>query len=192
MLDALVLCALLNAHPFDWLVRRKAATHLSLYILDGLPLPALDEPTRCFLAQSVVRLCANHAGYAPLWTDQFGAAWHETGPPMNWPAIPHEADRWRLRAAMDAAVAHGFGLNRDDYARVLGGFSHKSFPATPALCLEAYDLYADLGSEAFLARHAPYAIVSDPLVSPLAGDSLPLGPHPGSLPGGRFRRRSVP
>jgi hypothetical protein len=33
--DALVLCALLNAFPFDWLVRQKAATHLSLYILGG-------------------------------------------------------------------------------------------------------------------------------------------------------------
>ena len=154
MRDALVLCALLNAHPFDWLVRRKAATHLSLYILNGLPLPALDDPTCHFLARSVVRLCANHAGYAPLWADQPGAAERGASQPMTWPAIPHAADRWRLRAAMDAAIAHGYGLGRSDYARILTGFSHKAFPATPALCLDAYDTYTDMGPKAFHARHA--------------------------------------
>jgi len=40
--DALALCAVFNSFAFDWLVRLKAATHLSLHMLDGVPLPALD------------------------------------------------------------------------------------------------------------------------------------------------------
>jgi hypothetical protein len=39
--DALTLCALFNSFPFDWLVRQKTATHLSLYLLDPLPVPEL-------------------------------------------------------------------------------------------------------------------------------------------------------
>jgi hypothetical protein len=45
--DALTLCALFNSFPFDWLVRQKTATHLSLYLLDPLPVPDL---TGSFLA----------------------------------------------------------------------------------------------------------------------------------------------
>src|ERR1700761_5203818 len=37
--DALVLCAVFNSFPFDWLARQKASTHLSLYLLDALPMP---------------------------------------------------------------------------------------------------------------------------------------------------------
>ena len=34
---ALLLCALLNSFPMDWAVRQKAAAHLSLFIVQGLP-----------------------------------------------------------------------------------------------------------------------------------------------------------
>jgi hypothetical protein len=68
--DALVLCALFNAFPFDWLVRQKAATHLSLYILDALPVPRFNDAGRHFLAHAALRLSCNHAGYAALWREQ--------------------------------------------------------------------------------------------------------------------------
>ena len=51
--DALVLCAVFNSFTFDWLVRRKAATHLSLYLLAALPMPELSDAERAFLARSV-------------------------------------------------------------------------------------------------------------------------------------------
>lgn len=54
--DALVLCALFNSFPFDWLIRLKAATHLSLYLLDTLPVPSFSDPARRFLAQGARRL----------------------------------------------------------------------------------------------------------------------------------------
>ena len=58
--DALVLCALFNSFPFDWLVRLKAATHLSLYLLDALPVPSFSDVDRHFLAQGARGLSCDH------------------------------------------------------------------------------------------------------------------------------------
>lgn len=48
--DAALLCALFNSFPFDWLIRQKAATHLSLYLLADLPLPRFTPAQAGFLA----------------------------------------------------------------------------------------------------------------------------------------------
>ena len=108
---ALMLCALMNSFTFDWLVRQKAAAHLSLYIVNAMPVPALTIQDRAFLA---------------------GAAKRLSGAP---------ASQWDLRAKADAVIAHAYGLDRTQYRHVLGSFSHRSFPDAPSLCLAAYDLY---------------------------------------------------
>ena len=76
---ALALCALFNSFPFDWLVRQKAATHLSLYLLRGLPVPAFSDSESRFLAGAALRLSCNHSGYDELWRDQAGAAQEPAG-----------------------------------------------------------------------------------------------------------------
>ncbi|HEY1410633.1 MAG TPA: DNA methyltransferase [Rhodopila sp.] len=106
--DALALCAVFNSFPFDWLVRQKAATHLSLYLLQVLPFPTLTQADHSFLAGAALRLS-------------------------------HDPNDWSLRAQVDAAVAKAYGLNRDQYAHLLQGFSHRSQPQAPALCLTAFD-----------------------------------------------------
>lgn len=105
-----MVCALMNSFVFDWLVRRKAATHVSLYLLNAVPVPVLTARDRTFLADATDRL---------------------SGDP---------ARQWRLRAAADARIAHAYGLNRAQYREVLDGFSHRSFPEAPSWCLEAFDL----------------------------------------------------
>lgn len=125
---ALALCAVFNAFPFDWLVRQKTATHLSLYLLDGLPMPALTEATMSALAETTAALCANDARFAPL-----------VGHRAQWPVVANPAERNRLRAEADAVVAHAYGLTREEYAHVLKSFSHASWPEAPTLCLIAYD-----------------------------------------------------
>jgi hypothetical protein len=104
-----MLCALMNSFVFDWLVRQKAAAHLSLYIVAAMPVPAdLDHR---FLADAAELL---------------------SGDPGS---------QWELRAAVDAAIAHAYGLTREQYRHVLSGFSHRSLPDAPVLCLAAFDLY---------------------------------------------------
>jgi len=53
--------------------------------------------------------------------------------------LPGLDERWRLRANADALIAKAYGLTRSEYAHLLNSFSHKSFPAAPAWCLEAFD-----------------------------------------------------
>ncbi|HQT75441.1 MAG: hypothetical protein B7Z80_00190 [Rhodospirillales bacterium 20-64-7] len=124
--DALALCAVFNSFPFDWLVRQKAATHLSLYILDALPMPDLPEHEWRFLAQGALLLSCQHAGY-----DALRQALPDD-PPL--PAVRQDV----LRARIDAVVARGYRLTREGYAQVLRGFSHRSWPEAPALCLDAF------------------------------------------------------
>ena len=131
---ALLLCALLNSTVFDWLARQKAAAHLSLYLIGGLPVPVFSPDQAAVLVRGALRLNCNHAGYAALWRGQTGRAW--AGP---WPMVPDETVRWRLRAGMDAVVARAYGLDRGQYQRVLDSFSHRSFPDAPRLCLASFD-----------------------------------------------------
>ena len=135
--DALVLCALFNSFSFDWLVRQKAATHLSLYILEALPVPRFGDAERRFLADGALRLSCNHASYAALWTQRTGQAW--TAPLAD-------NVRQTLRAQIDAVVAMSYGLRRGEYEQVLASFSHRSLPAAPALCLAAFDAGLPRGS----------------------------------------------
>jgi hypothetical protein len=123
--DALTLCALFNSFTFDWLVRQKTATHLSLYLLRTLPVPSFSDAETSFLARGALLLSSNHAGYCDLWKDQAGGI--------------HEPVGWALRAEIDAVVAHGYGLNRSQYDHLLRSFSHKSQPEAPELCLAAFD-----------------------------------------------------
>jgi hypothetical protein len=142
--DALVLCAVFNSFPFDWLARQKASTHLSLYLLDALPMPCLGAAERRFLAHAALRLSCNHAGYAALWQEQLGG----------------ERDvafsRRDLRAQIDAVVAHAYGLDRSSYARVLDGFSHRSDPAAADSCLARFEEVQAAGIERFCQLHDPY------------------------------------
>jgi hypothetical protein len=154
---ALSLVGLMNSFPFDWLLRQKAAAHVSLYILAELPVPRLATDADRFLAHGALRLCCNHRGFAPLWREQLGDAWREATPRRSWPAISTEADRWLLRAAIDAIVAHAYGISRAQYERVLASFSHKSFASAPVLCITAFDELDSKGHAAFCRDHDPYS-----------------------------------
>ena len=117
-------------------MRQKAATHLSLYILDALPVPRFSECQQRFLTHAALRLSCNHAGYAALWRKQTGK--------RTLPDPVRPAARWTLRARIDAVVAQAYGLDPDGYRHVLGAFSHRSDSEAPARCLDAFDaLQAD-------------------------------------------------
>jgi hypothetical protein len=148
--DALILCALFNTFPFDWLVRLKAATHLSLYILNALPVPNLDDPTRKFLAHAALRLSCINTKYTALWQEQTGTRMiaNNTG---------------KLRYQVDAIVANAYGLTREQYDHILRGFSHRSNPDAPTHCLAAFDELKARGMTKFSRQHDLFANV--PLVT---------------------------
>jgi hypothetical protein len=153
---ALLLMSLANTFPFDWTIRVKAASHVNLFILGGGVLPKVTETVRRFAAHSALRLTCNHAGYAPLWKEQFGDTWREAGKnPLTWPVLADD-ERWAVRASIDAVVASAYGLSRDQYAHVLSTFSHASYRRAPELCLARFDELKQIGLEAFTKKHDPY------------------------------------
>lgn len=170
--SALILVGLMNSFAFDWLLRQKAASHVSLYLLADLACPALSADAERFIAHATLRLCCNHAGFAPLWREQFG------GRPRAFPLIANETARRRLHATIDAVVAAAYGLRRDDYRHVLAGFSHKSSSRMPKACLAAFDALAAQGLGAFCRHHDPYHDV------PLAGTNARLAAPSSALRAG--------
>lgn len=153
--DCLGVLALTNSYPFDWLLRQFVAATVQAGFLNQTPTPNLLREWP-LLAHSALRLTCNHAGYAPLWREQLGEAWREAGAAFTWPVLSGDDDRRAVRAAIDAVVAHAYGLTRDQYAHVLSTFSHTSYKAAPRQCLAAFDELQLLGLEAFTRKHDPY------------------------------------
>lgn len=152
----LMIISACNSYCVDFLVRFRATAHVSLFLLNNTPLPRVGN-RKGILAHAAMRLCANHAGYAPLWHEQVGDAWREEGkPPMTWPVLAGDDERWAVRAAIDAVVADAYGLSRDQYAHVLSTFSHASYKKAPELCLARFDELKQLGLEEFTRKYDPY------------------------------------
>jgi hypothetical protein len=182
---SLVLLAVTNSFTFDFALRTKVQATVNLFILNACPYPNLDPATERFLAHAALRLTCNHAGYAPLWHDQLGTDWREPAPhpTTTWPVLPDPDARWRLRAVVDAVVAHAYGLTRSQYAHLLGTFSHTSYPAAPDRCLTAFDDLQAHGLPAFLRLHDPYFDLPLPdhlptPVLPIALTQAPSTPTP--------------
>jgi len=148
------LVGMANSFTFDWCARQLVCSNFSGYIRDRVSLPR--TVSRLLLAHLSLRLTCNHAGYAPLWTEQLGDTWREPKPKHTWPVLDGDDARWAVRAAIDAVVADAYGLTRDQYAHILSTFSHKSFPKAPELCLACFDELEAIGLEAFTKKHDPY------------------------------------
>jgi hypothetical protein len=95
-----------------------------------------------------------------LWREQLGVAWREAGVAFTWPVLSGDDARWAVRAAIDAVVAHAYGLTRDQYAHVLSTFSHSSYKDAPRQCLAAFDELQSIGLAAFTKKHDPYWNIS--------------------------------
>jgi hypothetical protein len=137
---------------------------VNLFILNGWPIPDARAlaPIGALLSHAALRLSANHEGYAALWAEQLGDEWREDTPRGSFSVLASDEERGRLRAAIDAAVAHAYGLDRDQYAHVLGSFPHTSDREAPKRCLAAFDEHIELGVEAFCRRYDPYHDVPIP------------------------------
>ena len=185
---ALALLAAANSHVFDWLIQLRVRATVSLFILNAQPIPRLPASARILAAHSALRLTCNHSGYAPLWREQVGEAWREPGkPPLTWPVLAGDDERWAVRAAIDAVVADAYGLSRDQYAHVLSTFSHASYRRAPELCLARLDELKSLGLEKFTRKYDPYWDI--PLNENLPQPVIDL-PIPGEIKegnGGEYR-----
>jgi len=191
---ALALATIGSAFATDWAVRQLVSANVNLFIVNRVPFPPrlIAMP---FVLRSGLRLTCNHSGYEPLWREQVGDAWREEGkPPMTWPVLATDDERWEVRAAIDAVVADAYGLSRDQYAHVLSTFSHASYRKAPELCLARFDELKQLGLDAFTRKYDPYwdiplnGNLPQPVIDlPLPGESMDGGRGTADESDGEFR-----
>ncbi|MFE6063704.1 Eco57I restriction-modification methylase domain-containing protein [Streptomyces sp. NPDC056431] len=142
--SAALLQACLSSYVFDYVIRQKiAGTHLTYGYLYQLPVPKLSDFTEMFggtqwFIDRVVELSWNSGDMASFAKDL-----GYTGAPFRWSYSRREL----LRAELDAALFHLYGVSRDDVQYVMETFpvvkredkaAHGTY-RTRDLILDAYD-----------------------------------------------------
>ena len=120
--NATCLVANLNSICMDFVARQKAqGTHLNWYIVEQLPVIALDAYDRRFGAVTARELVRDHVlrlTYTAHDMAPFARDLGYDGLPFVW----DEEERRHLRARLDALYFHLYGLSRDDAGYVLDAF----------------------------------------------------------------------
>jgi hypothetical protein len=168
VLGAVLLQANLSSFPLDYLTRQKlSGTHLTFAVLKQLPIiPPAPYARPCpwnpgaalsvWAAARVLELSYTAWDMAPLAGDL-----GHNGPPFRW----DEERRALLRAELDAAYFHLYGLDREDTAYVLDTFrlvrmrdekQHSEY-RTKRLILDVYDRMA-----VAMAGKEPFDTLLDP------------------------------
>ncbi len=167
------LAANLNCLAFDWVTRQKiGGVNLSYFIVKQLPVLPPETYTLDLLDEIVTRVL--ELVYTAHDLVPFARDCGCDGPPFDW----DEERRAQLRAELDGIYAHLYGLNRDDFAYILGTFpvleknERKAFGEyrTKRLCLDAYDRFTDLSGEAAAAVRHVFVLPEAPArPEPVAG-----------------------
>jgi hypothetical protein len=125
----LYLCGVLNSLVLDFIVRRKVTAHLTKAIMATLPIPdpAPDSTRRA----TIVALAGRLTCWTPAFSDLADVVGVSCGP-------LDRANELRLRAELDAHVAHLYGLSKDQLVRVLADFRRSRGEGTPMPPDDAY------------------------------------------------------
>ncbi len=161
-----ILQANLSAFVFDYCARQKyAGTSLKYFLFKQLPVLPPDSyqaPLRWldgdaptyWIRQRALELTYTAYDLAPFATDL-----GDDGPPFRW----DEERRFTMRAELDAAFFHLYGVNRDDLGYIMDSFrafqnnDRARFDRTKGLILEVYDAMAEA-----IRTGEPYQTILDP------------------------------
>ncbi|MBP6802504.1 MAG: N-6 DNA methylase [Chloroflexi bacterium] len=115
---ALYFVSLINSFCVDWISRFKVDKHVTLFVMQSLPIPRLNIGNLYFdaIVPRAARLTCTTPAFADLWQEVMGTPWQESL------AATDPGERQRLRDELDAIVAHLYGLTRDEFAHILGTF----------------------------------------------------------------------
>lgn len=135
------LAGVLNSLVLDFVARRKVTAHLTKSILATLPVPETDLETG--LGAEVVALSGRLTCRSPDFEDLAGVLGVSCVP------LDHRTETG-LRADLDAAIAHLYGLSADHLELVLADFRRSE--ATESSPVRPDEAYKELVRAAFLAR----------------------------------------
>ena len=116
------LLANLNSFAFDYVTRQKVqATHLTLYVVEQLPVIHPDAYSRQFGNTTAKELIQDHVLRLTYTAHDMAPFAHDLGyhgPPFTW----NQEQRRHLRARLDAVYFHLYGLCREDVRYVMDAF----------------------------------------------------------------------
>lgn len=122
--EAPLLLGCLNSMPFDFAARQKVqGQHLNWYIVQQLPVIAVDDYNITFGDKSAADLITDHVlrlTYTSSDLAPFARDLGYEGPPFIW----DREERRCLRARLDALYFHLYGIGRDDADYILSTFTN--------------------------------------------------------------------
>lgn len=124
-------CAILDSFAFDFLVRQRTTTTISMFTFYQLPVPRLTEKDSMFrpIVERAARLICTTPEFDDL-AKEVGLGSHKNG-------VTNEVERNRLRAELDGLIAHLYELTEEEFAYILTTFPLVSDPLKVAT-LNAY------------------------------------------------------
>jgi hypothetical protein len=123
-LDEAYVLGVISSIPFDWYSRRVVELHMTMEVLDSIPLPRPQESDsrRQRIIEIAGRLAARDERYA-TWAGAIGVK-------LGSVTTVHEQET--LEAELDALVAQLYGLNRDQVSHLFATF-HRGWAYQPRL-----------------------------------------------------------
>ena len=120
--EVLPVTTCLNSFSYDYIARQKIQTqHLNLYIVEQIPVIALDDYSHQFGRKTAREIVKDHAlrlTYNSHDMEPFARDMGYNGPPFKWD--PEE--RRHLRARLDALYFHLYGISNEDAEYILSTF----------------------------------------------------------------------
>lgn len=109
-------CAVLNSFVYDYQIRQRTTTTISMFTFYQLPVPRLNESHKDFTP--IVERAAKLICTTPEFDDlaaSVGLGDHTAG-------VTDAGGRAFLRAELDGRIAHLYGLTEDEFAHILATF----------------------------------------------------------------------
>jgi hypothetical protein len=102
----------------DWWIRPQVSSSVAIFNVETLPVYRLTPGTPHFdaIVPRAARLVCTRPAFAALWQEVMGSSWSEAD------GATDAGERARLRAEIDARVAHVYGLSEAEFVHILGTF----------------------------------------------------------------------
>lgn len=117
--DQLFLMVFLNSLALDYVIRMRVTTTLNFFYLYQLPVPRMNakHPAVQPIVERAARLVCTAPEFDDLATEIFGK-----GKTSRHIGATEPSERVRLRAELDALVAHLYGLTESEFTHILSTF----------------------------------------------------------------------
>lgn len=114
--EQVYLCALWNSYILDYTIRQKVTTTLNFFYMYQLPAPRIAKPARefaiiCTLAARLICTCP-----------EFDSLAKEAGLRDHRDGVTDPEGRAKIRAELDARIAHLYGLTEEEFTHILSTF----------------------------------------------------------------------